>query len=78
MAAFTSVLPGLGDHLGGHIDADDPPGLLYLLGGQEAVESPATAEVEDRLSRLQVGDSPGVPAAQPHVGAPGSASKLLL
>jgi hypothetical protein len=44
---------GLGEHLGGHVDADDLAGAADLAGGDEGVESRAGAHVDHPLTWRQ-------------------------
>jgi hypothetical protein len=70
------VVAGLGDHLGGHVHADDAAGAPYPARRQEAVESGSATEVEHRLARAQRGDRLRVAAPEPEVRAIGDAGEI--
>ena len=54
---------GLGEHLAGHVDADDGAACLDVVGGDEAVEPGTGADVDDtfagfdRAERERVADA---------------------
>ena len=56
-------------HVGCHIDPNDVTGRAYRLGGQEAIKSAATAQIQNGLSLFQRGDGLRITTAQPHIGA---------
>src|SRR5262245_40206874 len=72
------VVASLGDHLGRHVDADDPAGSTDSFGGQKAVEPSATPEIENRLAGLQRGDRLRIAASEAEAGSFGDARKLIL
>ncbi len=62
------VLAGLGDHLGRHVDADDPARLAHDRAGDEDVVARARSEVDDRLPRGEPGVLGRQAAAEAEVG----------
>src|SRR5438094_333930 len=65
---FRSVLPRLGEHLVGHVDADDVPGQPDLLCGEKAVEACAAAQIEHDLTRLYCRYRLRIAAAKTEIG----------
>ena len=61
-------------HLGGHVDADDPASVADVPRRKEGVDAGARAEVEDRLARHEIEKVDRSPAAKTEVG---SLRKLL-
>ena len=72
------VLARLGQHLVGHVDADDPARVTDLPRRQKTVEAGAAAEIDDGLARLHRGDRLRVAAAEPEIGAFGNRRQLGL
>jgi hypothetical protein len=77
-AALGGIRPGLADHLGRHVHADDAAALPDLPCREEAVDAAAAAEVQHRLAGLQGGDRQRVAAAERHLRALGKLVKLRL
>jgi hypothetical protein len=71
------VVPSLGHHLRGHVDADHATRAADALGGEEAVEAGAAPEVEHRLAGLQGGDGLRIATAEPEVGAVRDARQIV-
>src|SRR6188474_686204 len=75
-------LPGVvacfGDHLRGHVDADDLTGGTHPLGGEETIEAPTRPQIEHRLSRFEAGDRLRIATAEPHVRALGHRAEIVL
>lgn len=67
-AELVGVGPRLGQHGGGHVDADDATGGADLARRQESVEAGAGAEVDHHLARLHGGDGLGIAATQAEIG----------
>ena len=49
-SAFARVLARLGDHFFGHVDADHEAAVAHLLGGEEAIDAAAGAEIDDHFT----------------------------
>jgi len=58
---------GFGDHVGGHVDADDAAGCADFGAGDEAIEAATGTEIEDDFAGLEGGDGGGVAAGEAHV-----------
>ena len=70
LAVSGQVLAGAGEHFGGHVHADHPPGRTNLWRGDEGIEPRAAPQVQQHLSRLERSDGAGVAAGQANVRAP--------
>src|SRR3989304_2021857 len=55
---------GGGEHLVGHVEAEDPAARTHASRREEHVDAAARAEVEDALALVQLGDRDGVAAAE--------------
>ena len=65
-----------GNHVRGHVHADDLARFADLLSGQKTVEATPAPEIKNSFAFLQGGDGDGVSAAQPHVGRGRRAGKV--
>ncbi len=68
-AVFGSVAAGAIEHVGRHVDADDPARRTDPLRRQEAVEAGPRAEVDDHVAFLERGEGERIAAAEAEVGA---------
>src|SRR5262249_16048435 len=72
------VGPRLGKHLVRHVDPDHSAAGPDLLGGEEAIDTRAAAEIDHDLARTHGGERLRVAAAKPEIGALRQGSELRL